>query len=302
VTISVAAGTYREIVAMQTKHSVTVRGEDRNASIISYPNNGALQIPPGQTASAGTKWRAMIGVDGSNDLLIENITLWNPSPQLPTDGQSETLRIEGGFRSIVRNATIKGTQDTLLMSGQIYIANSIIEGNVDFVWGNGAVYFDRCEIKVVGRKGYNVQARNAVGAMGYVFVDCNLTADPGITGHVLARTNKNVPLVASMVAYLDCTMGPHIDPVGWLIDGSTRPAPDAGIADGGAAADISNLRFWEYRSVDPAGAPVDVSLRIPESRQLTAAEAAQLRDPAYVLSGWNPKAAPASSSSSSSSH
>ena len=99
VTISVAAGTYREIVAIQTKHSVTLRGEDRNASVISYPNNGALQIPPGQTASMGTKWRAMIGVDGSNDLLIENITLWNPSPQLSTNGQSETLRIEGGIRS-----------------------------------------------------------------------------------------------------------------------------------------------------------------------------------------------------------
>ena len=183
----------------------------------------------------GTKWRAMFGVDGSNDLLIENITLWNPSPQLSTNGQSETLRVEGGARTIVRNATIKGLQDTLLMSGQVYIANSIIEGNVDFIWGNGAVYFDHCEIKVVARKGYNVQARNAIGAMGYVFVDCNLTADPGITGHVLARTNKNVPVVASMVAYLDCTMGPHIDPVGWLIDGTTRPAPDAGIADGGAA-------------------------------------------------------------------
>ena len=95
VTISVAAGTYREIVAMPSKHSVTVRGEDRNASIISYPNNGALQIPPGTTASMGTKWRAMFGVDGSNDLLIENITLWNPSPQLPTDGQSEMLRDRG---------------------------------------------------------------------------------------------------------------------------------------------------------------------------------------------------------------
>ena len=82
----------------------------------------------------------------------------------------------------MRNATIKGTQDTLLMSGQIYIADSIIEGNVDFVWGNGAVYFDHCEIKVVGRKGYNVQARNAIGAMGYVFVGCNLTADPGSPG------------------------------------------------------------------------------------------------------------------------
>ncbi len=289
ITISVAPGTYREIVEIPTKHAITVQGQDRDASVISYPNNATLQIPPGSTASMGTKWRAMFGVDGSNDLTIENITLWNPSPQLSTNGQSETLRVEGGARTIVRNATIRGLQDTLLMSGQVYIANSIIEGNVDFIWGNGAVYFDHSEIKVVARKGYNVQARNAVGAMGYVFVDCNLTADPGITGHVLARTDKNSMLPASMVAYLDCTMGPHIDPVGWLIDGYLRPVGDAGTADGGATLNLTNLRFWEYHSVDPSGAPVDVSRRIPESKQLSDAEAALLRDPATFFGGWNPK-------------
>jgi pectin methylesterase-like acyl-CoA thioesterase len=268
-----------------------MRGEDRNGSVISYPNNATLQIPPGATASMGTKWRAMFGVDGSNDFVLENITLWNPSPQLSTNGQSETLRVEGGARTIVRNATIRGLQDTLLMSGQVYIADSIIEGNVDFVWGNGAVYFDHCEIKNVTRKGYNVQARNAVGAIGYVFVDCNLTSDTGITGHVLARTNRATMSPASMVAYLDCTMGPHIDPAGWLIDGYQRPDPDAGAPDGGPVWDLTNLRFWEYHSVDPSGARIDVSRRIPESKQLSDSEAAQLRDPAYVFGGWNPKAA-----------
>ncbi len=231
VTINVAPGTYREIVEIPTKHAITIHGENRDTSVISYPNNASLQIPPGSTASMGTKWRAMFGVDGSNDLVIENITLWNPSPQLSTNGQSETLRVEGGFRTVVRNATIKGLQDTLLMSGQIYVANSIIEGDVDFIWGNGVVYFDHTEIKVVSRKGYNVQARNAVGAIGYVFVGCNLTSDPNITGHVLARTDKNNLSPASMVAYVDCTMGPHIDPVGWLIDGYARPAADAGAVD-----------------------------------------------------------------------
>jgi len=294
ITINVAPGTYREIVEIPTKHAITLHGQDRNASVISYPNNAALQIPPGATASMGTKWRAMFGVDGSNDIVIENITLWNPSPQLSTNGQSETLRVEGGARTIVRNATIRGLQDTLLMSGQVYVANSIIEGNVDFIWGNGAVYFDHSEIKVVARKGYNVQARNSTGAMGYLFVGCNLTADMAITGHVLARTDKNNLSPPSMVAYLDCTMGPHIDPAGWLIDGYPRPVADAGTstggADGGVTWNLANLRFWEYHSVDPSGAPVDVSQRIPESKQLSDAEAAQLRDPAYFFGGWNPKA------------
>jgi pectin methylesterase-like acyl-CoA thioesterase len=190
----------------------------------------------------------------------------------------------------VRNATIRGLQDTLLMSGQIYVADSIVEGDTDFIWGNGAVFFDRCEIKAVTKKGYNVQARNAIGSMGYVFVDCKLTAEDGIVGHWLARTDKNTMSPASMVAYVGCTMGAHIDPAGWLIDGYARPAADAGAsaADGGTTWNLANLRFWEHRSVDPSGAPLDVSGRIPESKQLTDAEAAQLRDPAQFFGGWNP--------------
>jgi pectin methylesterase-like acyl-CoA thioesterase len=290
VTITVARGTYREIVEIASKSNVTLHGEDRNESVISYPNNAALQTPPGGT-STGTKWRAMFGIDTSNDVVIENITLWNPSPQLSSNGQSETLRSEGSSRLILRNASFKGLQDTLLLTGQVYVVNSLIEGDVDFVWGNGVVYFDHCEIKDVSRKGYNVQARNGAGALGYTFVGCSLTADPGITGHYLARTDKNNMSPASQVAYIDCTMGPHITPAGWLIDGYTRPAADAGAPDGGPTWVFTGLRFQEYHSVDPTGVPVDVSQRIPESKQLSDAEAAQLRDVTYVLGGWNPRAA-----------
>jgi pectin methylesterase-like acyl-CoA thioesterase len=295
VTVNVAAGNYREIVAIASKNNITIHGADRDASVITYANNGALQIPPGGTTSLGTKWRAMLGIDTSNDIVIENITLWNPSPQMSTNGQSETLRSEGGNRIIVRNATVLGKQDTLLLSGQVYVANSRIEGNVDFIWGNGVVYFDHCEIKDVARSGYNVQARNPAGAMGYVFVDSALTADTAVAGatHYLARTDKNNSMPASQVAYIKCTLGPHINPVGWLIDGYARPAADAGApdggTDGGATWSFANLRFAEYKSVDMSGAAIDVSQRIPESKQLSDAEAAQLRDVTYVFGGWNPK-------------
>ena len=292
VTVNVAAGTYRELVAIASKNNITIHGADRNGSVITYANNGALQIPPGGTTSLGTKWRAMFGIDTSNDIVIENITLWNPSPQLSTNGQSETLRSEGGNRIIVRNATIRGLQDTLLFSGQVYVADSLIEGNVDYIWGNGVVYFERCEIKDVNRKGYNVQARNGGASLGYIFVDSALTADAAITGHYLARTDKNNNTPASQVAYINCKMGPHIDPVGWLIDGYPRATIDAGVPDGGTTWNLSMLRFSEYKSVDMAGAPIDVSMRIPESKQLSDSEAAQLRDVTYVFNGWNPKAAP----------
>ena len=133
----------------------------------------------------------MVGVDRATTSTIENITLWNPSPQLSTNGQSEALRVEGGTRMILRNANFKGLQDTLLLTGQVYVADSTIEGDTDFIWGGGVVYFDHCEIKDVAKKGYNVQARNASNALGYTFVGCNLTAQDGITGHYLARTDKN---------------------------------------------------------------------------------------------------------------
>ena len=52
------------------------------------------------------------------------------------------------------------------------------------------------------------------------------------------------------------------------------------------------LRFWEYHSVDLTGAPVDVTQRLACSRQLGDAEAAQWRDPSYVLGGWVPALVP----------
>jgi len=154
----------------------------------------------------------------------------------------------------------------------VYVTGCYVEGNVDFIWGQGTVYFDHCELKTVARAGYEVQARNGPGIYGYVFVDSKLTADPGITGNRLGRIDS-IAYPGSNVAYINCEMGPHILPAGWLVTG----APDAG-----------TVRFWEYQSTDPSGQPLDVSMRIAPSRQLTDEEAAMMRDKATVLGGWNP--------------
>jgi len=101
---------------------------------------------------------------------------------------------------VVRDSTIRSLQDTLLWSGRLYAEDSLIEGNVDYIWGTGAVYFNRVEIKTVGCKGYNVLARNPQNGYGYAFIDSKLTADPGITGDVLARLDVAYPY--SHVAYI----------------------------------------------------------------------------------------------------
>jgi pectin methylesterase-like acyl-CoA thioesterase len=270
VTVTVKNGTYREIVFINAKHQITLHGEDRKTTVIAYANNNTLQTQAGGVG--GTANRAMVEVERSNDLVIENLTLHNLTPQ--GGSQAEALRIEPGDRAILRDADLISLQDTILISGRAYVTNCFIEGNTDFIWGKGVVYFDKCEIKAVVKKGYNVQARNLASAYGYVFVDSKLTSSPGLTGHMLARVDGSA-YPASHVAYINCELGSHIDPLGWVVTGTT---------------DTSMLRYWEYKSVDPTGAPIDVSERIAASRQLTDDEASMMRDKAIVFGSpaWNP--------------
>ncbi len=263
VSVTIAAGTYHEIIHFSSKSDVTLIGADRTGTIIEGTNNNNLN-PTTQT-------RSLVGVDKSSGLVIDTMTIHNLTPQ--GGSQAEALRLESCDQCVVRNADVLSLQDTLLWDGRLYAKNCLIAGNVDFVWGGGAAYFDQCEIRTVSRGGgWNVQARNPATTFGYVFVDSKLTADSGITGQGLARIDASV-YPASHVAYINCQMGGHIAPAGWTITGTT---------------DTSQLRFWEYQSVDPSGNPVNVSQRAAGSTQLTAAQAAMMRDPTVVLAGWQP--------------
>jgi pectin methylesterase-like acyl-CoA thioesterase len=267
IVITLKAGTYRELVYASGKSNVTLHGEDREQTIIGYANN--------ENCNKGTASRALVTLAGGSGWVIENLTIHNEAPLIGTNAQAEALHVEAASKVIVRNANLYSNQDTLLLNGRVYVADSLIKGNVDFIWGTGIAYFDRCEIRTVSRAGYTVQARNSAATYGYVFVDCKITADsPALTGHYLARTNFSDKTPGCHVAYVNCQMGSHIDPKGWLVAVS--------------GVDNSGVRFWEYQSTDLAGAPLDVSQRIAASQQIDDATAAQMRDPSVVLGGWDP--------------
>jgi hypothetical protein len=259
--ITLNPGTYHEIVHMSGKSNVTLHGADRKQTIISGTNN--------ENQNPGTAKRALIGFDTTNGLIVENLTVHNLTAQ--GGSQAEALRIQGCDKCVVRDADILSLQDTLLWSGRIYAKNCYIAGNVDYIWGAGAVYFDNCEIHTVGRTGVIVQARNPAGAYGYVFVDSKLTADPVATNNVLARIDAGV-YPGSHVAYIDCQMS-NIAAAGWTITG---------------AAATSALRFWEYQSKDAAGNALDTSGRIAGSSRISSDQATMMRDPTVVLRGWQP--------------
>jgi pectin methylesterase-like acyl-CoA thioesterase len=261
-TITIETGIFHEIVHFASKNNVTLVGRDRTATIIEGVNNN--------TMNPSTSTRSLVGIDGSSGLVVDTMTIHNLTPQ--GGSQAEALRLQNCDECVVRNANIASLQDTVLWSGRVYADSCTISGNVDFVWGTGAAYFNKCVMKTVGVAGFNVQARNPASTYGYVFVDSTLTADPGITGDILGRIDDSV-YPASQVAYVNCTMGSQISAAGWTITGG---------------ASTSQLRFSEYESVDPSGAPIDVSHRAAGSTQLTPSQATSMRDPTVVLAGWQP--------------
>jgi pectin methylesterase-like acyl-CoA thioesterase len=259
-TITVRPGTYTEInYVPSNKPFITIRGDDRDSTIIQYPNNANLN---------NGNSRAQFGVDAP-DFTLQNITIWNITPK----GGSQAEAFRGNNQRILLNhVNLKSFQDTLLMNGTGFVTDSYIEGDVDFMWGNGAVFFQNTELKAVSGGGYYTQIRNGQGQNGNVYVNCNLTSAPSVTGVYLGRIDPTV-FPYSQVVYINSTMGPHIIPAGWLLNNSNT-AP--------------NVQFWEYKSTDPNGAPVDITQRLNVSRQLSAAEATQWSNPGFVLGGWVP--------------
>lgn len=261
VTIDIKNGVYYGLVNVNGKQNITLRGQDRKQTILSGINNNTL--------NNGTRARSLFGADNTGGLVIETVTIRNLTAQ--GGSQAEAVRLQGCDKCVARKSDFISLQDTLLWSGVIYAEDCFISGNVDWIWGDGAVYFNRCEIKNVGRSGVIVQARNGAGKNGYVFVDSKITADSGISNSTLARIDVS-EYPNSHVAFIGCTLGSHISKAGWTVTGGSAP---------------SSLRFWEYQSKNESGALVDVSGRVG-GKQISAEQAAQMRDPKVVLGGWQP--------------
>lgn len=267
--ITVRRGTYTEIVYVGAAQPfIAVRGEDRHGTVIRYANNNNLN--PGSN-------RAMFGSDAS-DFSLANITLHNTTPE--GGSQAEALR-GNGQRIVLDHVTLKSRQDTLMLQGTGYVTDSYIEGDVDFMWGRGTVFFNECELRALSRTvsssaDYHTQIRNVQTVNGNVYHRCRLTPDPAGASNpnyraYLGRIDPNV-FPFSQVVYIDCAMGPHVLPAGWLLNNATA-AP--------------SVQFWEFHSTDLQGQPLDVGGRAPFSRQLTVPEAALWSDPEFVL-GWAP--------------
>ncbi len=298
VTVFVKRGTYREIVCLYRKHKVTIMGEDRAATVITYANNerfnggggnpyaGAAQPSAADPRAGGAVYRrGMMLVHQCEDFTLANLTLHNTTPQ--GGSQAEAIIVNGSpeARTLLIDLTCISFQDTMQVNGRAYITGCHVEGDVDFLWGRGPCFFEDCTFRSLRSEAYLTQVRNPAEHHGFIFLRCAFTGAPGVVGNFLTRVEPH-RFPHSEVVLIECVVSGAVGAVGWQL----QPARDAT-----AEPDPGRVRFWEYDSRTPEGETVDVSRRLPASRQLDAREDAATidcyRDPIWVLGGWDARAA-----------
>ena len=158
-TISIGAGTYHETVSIPaSKLHLSLLGATGNAADVAITGSHyAGQTNPVTGTAYGTEGSATVTVKAS-DFTARYITFVNAFDKNNVPGttgtQAVALSMEGD-RQVYAHDTFYGHQDTLLTWGSTasrtlrqYVYGSIVDGDVDFMFGDGTLVIDRSTINV----------------------------------------------------------------------------------------------------------------------------------------------------------
>lgn len=198
-TVAIAAGDYSEaVVVASSKSNLTITGAGKTST----------RIHVGADADA-------LQVLGSN-ILVKNLTLENTAGQ--NGAQQQALYTQGKQLSF-NNCLIKAWQDTLQMKqgSQQYFFNCEIQGSVDYIYDGGTAFFENCttvQRRINPTGAVDCAPASPAGVRGIIFWKCSITGAPGLSNNssYLARVWK----APGEVAYINCSIGNHIKPVGYL--------------------------------------------------------------------------------------
>ena len=275
----IAPGAYRESISI-TKPNVELRGSNPDASktIIVFDKSAG--------SSGGTLHSATAEIRGDN-FHAENLTFannWNATHDQAPVGSQALAVLVAADKAIFSNVRFLGNQDTLYagsrncapdgepcVPARQYFTHCYIEGNVDFIFGDGKAVFDHCEIHSTPHfEGFlTAQSKHYPAEdSGFVFNHCTLTATPGSANIWLGRPWRPY----ATVIFLNTEMGAHIAPAGWR---EWHP---------GETHSIENAYYAEYHSTGPGAHSKE---RDPHAKFLTAADAVQFETKTF-LNGWDP--------------
>lgn len=202
----------------------------------------------------GISYTATLCVEKNNtDFYAEDLTLENEFDYWGTmAGQSSSsgagranVFFDRGNRSILKNVALKSYQDTYYSNNASpdyrgYFENCDFYGVVDFICGNGNIWFEKCNLILRDRKSNNIVAPSTEvdQEWGYVFNECSIKPESdNMTKFTdkdwtLARAWNNSPACT----YLNTKMYTQPQSYGW----------------GRSMESNLMLRFHEYKSTDGA--------------------------------------------------
>ncbi len=280
--IRLMPGEYREKVELRRPHT-TIEGAGADKTRIVWADAATAPHPDGLNIGTFRSYTLLIL---AADCHLRGLTIQNVAGPRETVGQCVALFVDGdGFTC--EDCTLLSHQDTLftaplppkevLKNGflgptqllprvpqrQTY-RRCIIKGDVDFIFGGAAAWFEDCDIVCVdgyeGRRapgGYATAASTPEGQKyGYVFRHCRfLGENVPEASFYLGRPWREF----AKTILLECHIGAHIRPEGWN--------------DWGKADFAHTGLYAEYGCT---GAGSDTSARAEFSRTLTAEEAAAI--------------------------
>ena len=261
-TILIKEGSYKEkVIIPASKNAVSLIGQ------------GEVRITFDDYASKPNIFGENKGTSGSSscyiyapDFYAENIIFENTSGPV---GQAVACFVSAD-RAYFKKCRFLGFQDTLYTYGKRcrqYYDECYIEGTVDFIFGWSTAVFNRCHIHSIGNGYITAPSTDKGQKYGYVFYDCEITANSNVDKVYLSRPWRPY----AQAVFIRCNLGKHILPEGW---------------DNWRNKENEKTVFYaEYES---KGEGTNAKKRVVYSKQLKNLKGYNIEDVLSGNDGWNP--------------
>ncbi|KAH9543531.1 hypothetical protein CY35_13G070300 [Sphagnum magellanicum] len=258
VVIQINPGVYREKIKIpSTKPYITFYGQAGAAKTILVYGDTA--------AKAGSTSLSASTTVMSDGFIARGISFRNSAPA-PVGGavgrQAVALLIQGD-KAAFYTCSFYGAQDTLYdKSGRHYFKNCYIQGSIDFIFGDGQSYYEKCHLNSIANPGsgsLTAQKRSSKGEdTGFSFVGCVVTGSGPI---YLGRAWGPYSRVVFIRTYIEDL----IIPAGWY--------------DWGLSSRRKTVYYGQYKCSGPGA---NTKGRVNWSLELTDAQARPFKTISFI--------------------
>lgn len=222
----------------------------QHTSLIGESMDGVLIMNnPGVVSSSYQEKTPVLFIDqNQEDVYLQDVTIrqardWATKTSA---GQALALR-QRSKHAMYKNVSMQGVQDTYYLNkadGTAYFEDCVMAGEVDFIYGDGTMWFEHCTLLPVSSSAIITAPNTQPGYKGIIFSNCTIDRHPeakgNVTGYALGRPWGDSPAST----YLNTTMLVQPVAAGWK-----------------AMQNGLKLRFHEYGSVAADGSKLDLSQR-----------------------------------------